>query len=212
MGRVEKINAFHNKLLFDSEIVKSAEICGWSSTESQNDRFLALVRSGQFEGGTVVDYGCGAGDLFQFLSRLGHKFEYIGLDQNPKMLELARKRHSATFEVIQPDEICFDKTDYVFASGIFQFCDEEQPEYYKTLLSRLYERSKRALVVNFLSSLRAASEKDADELYLSPPNLIDFAQQITKCWRLDHSYHPGFGDMTLALIRQESFGNWKRPK
>lgn len=41
---------------------------------------------------SVLDLGCGAGELARGLARRGHQGPYLGIDASPHMLELARQR------------------------------------------------------------------------------------------------------------------------
>src|SRR5690349_5346492 len=100
-SRAVKVAEFHNKLLalHVAGPLPGFRLCGWSSASSQRARFDSLIRSSRFSGGSVVDYGCGTGDLYQFLSETGLRFSYIGLDVNPGMLAIARKKHGDYFRV-----------------------------------------------------------------------------------------------------------------
>ncbi len=107
--------------------------------------------------------------------------------------------------------ITSDPVTYVFASGVFQFCGNEDDKYVEPLLLNLFSRCKKALAVNVLSSMRSESEKTTRELYVSPSRAVAIATSLTEFWSLDHSYHPGAGDMTIAMHKKESVAQWKRP-
>lgn len=160
----------------------------------------------------MVDYGCGGGDLFSFLSDYGEKFSYLGLDQSATMIDFAKSRYQADFMKINFDEVAFDAADYVYASGIFQFADLDEPNYFERMVRDLYAKCKKAVGVNFLSELRSESEKIPSELYLNPEQLVQLARSVTSDWALDHSYHPGSGDVTLALFRKQDSAIWHRPR
>jgi SAM-dependent methyltransferase len=56
-----------------------------------------LSEAGITEGQRVLDLGCGAGDVSIILARLvGDAGEVIGIEQNPSMIALARKRSAAS--------------------------------------------------------------------------------------------------------------------
>lgn len=212
MGRQEKINDFHSRLLAEFTGGNGFLVSGWSSEASQRERFNALIRTSRFSGGSVVDYGCGPGDLHRYLSTLGYDFDYIGYDQNKDMIDTASREHSAKFAHLPLDSDDFPTADYIFCSGIFQFYDDEDEEYYIKLIRRLFVRSKICFAFNMLSSLRSISEKASDELYLAPENLVGLMSKITRRWVVDHSYHPGFGDMTIALYHEAQGEKWQRPR
>lgn len=212
--RADLINRFHETLLSAPSTgeVPHYRLCGWSSAASQRARFDALLSSSRFQGGSVVDYGCGTGDLYESLSRSGHKFTYTGLDQSAHMVMRARQTYGDHFAVVGLDEVRFAEADYVFASGIFQFYDVQQPTYHEPLLRALFERCKIGLAANFLSALRPDSEKDPKELYMSPGDIATLASSLSGKWVLDHSYHAGNGDMTVGIIQDHTVTSWKRPQ
>ncbi|HYH05712.1 MAG TPA: methyltransferase domain-containing protein [Thermoanaerobaculia bacterium] len=214
LSRADAVRQFHAELLVKHDATSGdrAQLCGWSSARSQEERFAALVRSLRYTGGSIVDFGCGTGDFHAFISKFYGNVNYTGLDHDESMLAVARLAHDARFVRCGFDQVDFEPVDYVVASGIFQFRDAEDPKYYETLAKALYERSKIGFAANFLSSLRRDSEKSDHELYLSPAEVADLASGISKSWVIDHSYHPGFGDVTAAMFHAAEDPSWGRPK
>jgi trans-aconitate methyltransferase len=170
-----------------------------------------MVRAVGYSGGSVVDYGCGTGDLCGYLTSLGTRFSYLGLDMNPGMLERARRTYSFEFAQIEPDETDFPRADYVFASGIFQFRDRDDPDYHVRLLGKLFDRCDVGLAVTFLSAAREEAQMRPDELYMTASAVAERAAALSGRWVLDHSYHPGNGDMTLAIMASRPAEPWRRP-
>lgn len=211
MKRQKLINDFHRNLIKKHDVEHGYAISGWSSQCSQNDRFDALLRTSRFSGGDIIDYGCGPGDLYNFLRDKNILFSYSGIDQSIDMVHMAKKKHGDHFSVIPIDSIDFPDTDYIFASGIFQFIDDDNRVYYNHLIRQLFRKCRKAVVVNFLSSERKIENTDPRELYMNPSQVVSIAQSITKFWSIDHSYHPGGGDVTLALFRMELYPEWARP-
>jgi SAM-dependent methyltransferase len=199
MRRVDAIRGFHDELLASRQgSLASGQdgfwLDGWGSAEGQHARFDALLRSANYHGGSVVDFGCGTGALRAFLAGRGYPFTYLGLDMNPHLLPV-----SGEFRLIDFDAVDFPPADYVFASGVFQFADEGDPLYYRRLVGALFERCSIALSVNFLSAMRDEGEKDPEELYLTPGEAVELAASLSGRWVLDHSYHPARGDLTVSV-------------
>lgn len=211
MKRQNIINDFHRNLATMFDTGHSYAIAGWSSQRSQNDRFDALLRTSRYSGGSIVDYGCGLGDLYGFLNDHNISCSYKGLDQSTDMVHMAKCKYGDHFSVIPIDGVDFSAPDYIFASGVFQFKDDENSTYYVDLLNKLFCNCRKTISVNFLSAERKIENTDPRELYITPHQAISMAQNITKFWAIDHSYHPGGGDMTLALFRRELSAEWTRP-
>jgi len=209
------VSVFHADLLRRYEegaAISRPQLCGWSSAVSQEARFSALMRSLRYGGGSIVDYGCGTGDLHAFILREFGQVHYTGLDPNESMLAVARLAHDTRFARCDFDEVEFEPADYVVASGIFQFQDNANPAYYKALAKALFEKARIAFAANFLSSLRPDSEKIDSELYLHPKDISELAASLSPSWAVDHSYHPGFGDVTIAAFHTAENQSWARPR
>lgn len=67
--RFELVKAFHERLLelHDQSDGTVHLMNGWSSRESQEARFAALLNSVRYRSGRIADYGCGTGDLIGYL-------------------------------------------------------------------------------------------------------------------------------------------------
>ncbi|MFB3893963.1 MAG: trans-aconitate 2-methyltransferase [Phycisphaerae bacterium] len=73
------------------------EILDWASVASQEARFAVLVDhvlAKDPEARTLLDVGCGVGDLWAYLRRRRVEVDYTGVDILDKMVKEARRRHS----------------------------------------------------------------------------------------------------------------------
>lgn len=203
MTRIAAITSFHRQLVASRD-AEAYWLDGWGSTEGQRVRFAALVRAADYRGGSVVDYGCGTGALRGYLASLGFPFTYLGLDMNADLIP-------AGANVIEADSVDFPPADYVFASGVFQFADRDEPLYYRRLVGSLFQRCRVAVAVNFLSALRDEAARDPEELYVTPSEAADVASSLSGRWVLDHSYHPDRGDLTVGIRRDPAPSGDSRP-
>jgi SAM-dependent methyltransferase len=175
---------------------------GFGRRASQEKRFAAAVSIGSLHGKRLLDVGCGFGDLLAWLNARGIEPEYTGIDICKPMIQRCRKRFansSATFVV--GDALTFvpaDPYDYIVASGIFGYNARDTRRRVQPTLERLFDLTRIAMSVNFLSA--RAPARSPGRLYLHPADVLQFALKLTPAVRLDHTYMPN--DFTLCLYRQ----------
>jgi len=73
-----------------------ARVVGWEHALGQAARFEAAIAPVTL-GDTVLDVGCGIGDLYGYLMRSRSRVTYMGIDQLAPMVERARRRHPGGF-------------------------------------------------------------------------------------------------------------------
>ena len=74
---------------------------GWLSYEQQNLRFDVLTTKLNLENKTILDIGCGFGDLAHYLLKRNVNFkQYIGIDVSENMLDLAGKSFTSKSPVL----------------------------------------------------------------------------------------------------------------
>ena len=126
---------------------------GWRDKRSQLVRFDALMAIGDLNGYTVLEAGCGTGDLFNFLmTRYPGLTSYVGVDFIPEMIEEARDRiisPKASFWPASFMSTILPEADYVLASGSLNYASSE-PGYIYKAISHLFQLSRRGLGFNLL--------------------------------------------------------------
>ena len=189
----------------------------WNSPESQKLRYQIfkelLVYGKKASNLSILDVGCGFGDLYSFLKREGilsrHKIRYTGFDISPKLLEVARKKHpDARFELKDIlEERHLPRSDYIFSSGVFNIRTAEAGnhlEFVKSMLLRMYDLVNYGVAANFLSEggLPMSSPEDLNSgryYYFKPEEILSFCRFISSRYILRHDYHPG--DFTVYLLK-----------
>ena len=189
----------------------------WNSPESQKLRYQVFkeifVYGKKASGISVLDVGCGFGDLYGFLKAekvlSRHKIRYAGYDISPKLLEVARKKYpGARFELkdILEDRYA-PRFDYAFCSGVFNIRSADPGshlEFVKSMLLRMYDLVNYGVAANFLSEggLPISDPEDINSgryFYFRPEEILSFCRFICGRFILRHDYHPG--DFTVYLLK-----------
>lgn len=110
----------------------------YNGPDAQERRFAQLVKiidpSQPF---SVIDYGSGYGALFDFLSKIGWRFEYYGIDLIEEMVLAGREAHkeypNAHFTT-NVEEV--PAVDYLMAGAIFNIKLDEPYEVWQEFVTR----------------------------------------------------------------------------
>lgn len=172
---------------------------GFRSRTSQEKRFEALARLGDFHGRRLLDVGCGFGDLLRFLMERGIEPLYTGLDICEPMIARCRESFAVgagrfvVADVLEhePDE----PYDYVVASGIFGLDADDARARIAPTVQRMFSWCRLGMAVNFLSG-RSPAPAEA-RVYVEPAEALELGLALSPAVRLDHSYLPN--DFTLHV-------------
>jgi SAM-dependent methyltransferase len=172
----------------------------WGSRESQALRFSVLADIGRLDGASVLDVGCGLGDLLQWFRDNDLDVDYTGIDITPVFIEEARKRFSdVRFEVcdLLTLEGSEEEYDYVFSSGIFYLCRSKPYEFMKAMVTRMFSICRLGLAFNTLSAWTGDGEEG--EFNTDPITVLEFCKMLTPRMVFRHDYHPS--DCTFYLYK-----------
>ena len=174
---------------------------GFRTRTSQEKRFEALLRLGDFHQRRLLDVGCGFGDFLAFLLARGIEPIYTGLDLCEPMAARGRERFSAdqgrfvAGDVL--DHVPDQPYDFVVASGIFGLDAIGARERIQPTLARMFDWARVGMAVNFLSC-KSPSPAEA-RVYVEPEEMLALGLLFTPAALLDHSYLPN--DFTLHLYK-----------
>jgi len=84
----ERMNDFYDSKV-RSHGVNTPQGLSWISDHTQKTRFKVLSEIGDLNNKSILDVGCGFGDLYQYLSNRFHGFLYTGIDVTSLMIETA---------------------------------------------------------------------------------------------------------------------------
>ena len=165
---------------------------GWSKGK-QEERFTALTsRVDLTRVGSVLDVGCGFGDLYAFLQEQGFKGRYLGVDFIEELIDVGRKAYpAAEFAVGDIGELSDQGPfDLVVASGIFNgvLTHEDQWAHIETTLQKMVTLASFACAADFMSSW--VDYRRDDTFYAEPERVFGIAKSLSRRVVLLHDYLP----------------------
>ena len=182
----------------------SPKALGWAKGK-QDIRFDILLSLCDIENKTLLDIGCGFGDLNAFLGGRAEPYNYIGCDLCEFLIEEARTHHpdcqfiSGDFLAIEFDQ----HMDWVVASGPFNHKLEAMDNY-----AFIHEvMRKNFTIVQDGFSFDFISDKvdfiDDDLFYASPEKILSFAFGLSRNVVLRSDYMPF--EFSLFVFKDDSF-------
>ena len=156
-------------------------ILGWESEEAQKLRFDMLLSSVDLNGKTLLDVGCGTGNLLEYIRSRGTNVTYTGVDILDKMIEKAKnKQLGADFFLIDifKDNIFMDNSfDVIYASGIFNLNLGNNREFLINALDLFLRLSSGAVVFNLLHF--ASPDREDKYFYFHPDEISEILERYS---------------------------------
>lgn len=189
----------------------SPKSVGWDCREHQRRRFEVAVACADFAGRSVLDVGCGLGDVYGFLRDCGIGIEsYLGVDLNAELIDLAaRKYPEARFEVFDvasdPSSQSVAQADIVIMLGLCNFKQThlDNAVYAPVLMCRAFALAKEALICDFLSQIRTSDYPQEDWVYYYDPRVVlGWALEVSPKVVLRHDYPPLPQRELMVVIRR----------
>lgn len=184
MKRKEKIREYYLPKLKNE---KSDSGClGWENEQAQELRFEVL-KNIFFHGASVLDVGCGLGNLYDYLKKQDYNFKYTGVDILPEMIFRAKEKNpQAEFfsaNIFEDDLFGDRKFDVIYASGIFNIELGNNDDFLRNALQRFVSLSNKFVVFNLLHARSAT--KEPGYYYQTPDTVQKLFPPVKKIFFID---------------------------
>jgi SAM-dependent methyltransferase len=163
------------------------------STDSQFKRF-EILNAIDKNAHSIIDIGCGLGDMYKYLMNNQYKGRYLGLDFLADFIDLANNKYAhhknqdVGFQVCDLNQDDIPKGyDYILLSGVFNNKMENNEEFMLTTLKKMFASANKGIAFNAMSTY---VDYQDDELYYSDPLVIfDFCKRnLSHAVTLKHDY------------------------
>ena len=185
----------------------SPKTLGWDKGK-QDVRFHILLSAFALRGKSVLDIGCGFGDMVPVLSKATDgDFVYHGIDLVGNLVEVAvstRESKNVTFEVADfLSDTVQGPYDIVIASGIFnhKLTDMDNAEFVKRCLEKAFRLCTEGVAFDFLSD---KTDYQYDHTYhSSPEEVLAAAYSLSRNVILRNDYMPF--EFSVFVFKDDSF-------
>ena len=183
----KKILRYYSRLL--EEHGYDPQSVGWGNLKGkQSLRFDILCQIGNLSNSTILDVGCGFGDLYRYLQYKKIIVKYLGVDINDELLKIGRKINpKIKLELRDIEKKKFTrKFDWVIASGITSHGSTYS--HIKSVLSEMFRICKKGVAMNFVSDF--VDYKTKGLFYSSPEKIYSIMRTLSNRVVLRHDYMP----------------------
>lgn len=174
---------------------------GYHDILQQQLYFEILTAIGIPSTASILDVGCGRGDLYAWLHQRGYRGRYIGVDLTPHLIAQAARRFPQV-EFIAEDVLVADlpACDYALAAGPFDYRTPHSQERWRQIIARMFELARCGIAWNGIYS---APPERAD-LWIQPlPMVAEMCAQLSPYYTIRCDYDPPH--FTAYVYRREHF-------
>lgn len=187
---------------------ESSQSVLWGTRRTQYFRFKILCDIAELFGTqtyTILDYGCGLGDLLEYLRFQGFRGMYVGIDITENLIQEAKKKFrgesKSKFATISSEsDIEKYRFDFCMMSGVYNMKDPIAEQNLRNALRSAFKKARLGVAVNILSIF--AKHKSKDMQYIDPLVLAKWCmQELTPYVTVRHDYRGG--NATLYLFKEK---------
>lgn len=166
-------------------------------------RFEILLSMWNLDGASLLDFGCGFGDLYGFLRSKHVCLDYEGIDINPDLIAEGRAAYPSA-KLHERDALrrgLQHDYDFIVASGVHNRMLPDNDEFIEQTFSLFDGHARRGFALNFMSNKAEYFEEDL--YYADPAWVLSLAYRFSRRVTLRNDYMPF--EFTVFVDKRESF-------
>jgi len=205
INRKDTIYHYYEPKLHNNNLEDYA-VLGWESKEAQELRFSALTALAECRNKSILDVGCGLGNLYGFLNHKNIPVQYTGVDIIQEMIERATQHYKTTFlctDIFNNNVFSPDSFDVVYTSGLFNIQLGNNKNFLKQALSLFLSLAKEKVVFNLLHE--SSTDKEDTYWYTSEDQVEKILNELNiKNHRISYNRHYLNNDFTTSIVKEPS--------
>ena len=180
--------------------VNSHQALGWRKKNEQLLRFKILIEPNKLNDCSILDIGCGTGDLLAYLISKNIQCEYTGIDHIKDFITLAGEKfkvhNNASFLLGDFWTADIGNYDFVLASGALNYRNAD-PNFIFKMIAHLFSLCNHTLAFNLLEK---TDLKNGGLVAYNKNEILGFCKKLTSNVILKDDYLNG--DYTVRMQKQ----------
>jgi len=177
----------------------------WKTLGASHQRFRQIWKEIDFDDKSVLDVGCGFGEMARFLRKRYKNVKYKGIDIVSEFIEIDREKHPYyEFEVRDYfTDSTEEKYDIVMAVGVMNSnlgSEKENMEFRKEAIKKLYNNALEVAAFSMLGGHpKPATPEGSNVWYADSFEIKKFCETVCERVVLRDKYHPR--DFSIFMYR-----------
>ncbi|HLD92490.1 MAG TPA: class I SAM-dependent methyltransferase [Patescibacteria group bacterium] len=176
----------------------------WQSKGAAHQRFRQFWAEIDFDNKSVLDIGCGFGEMGNFLTKRYKNVLYKGIDITDEFIVNGNKLYpelnleTADFFTLTKAE----RYDIVLASGVLNSNLKNNMEYRKKAIKKMFDLSDKCLAFNMLGTHPQLKNNDNSNVwYADSLEILKYSLTLTSRVIFRANYHPK--DFTIFMFKNK---------
>lgn len=173
----------------------------WKSRGAAHQRFRQMWAEIDFSDRSILDVGCGFGEMAHFLDKRYRDFTYTGVDIVPEFITEAKRKypHHRFFCQDYFSDPMTEKFDIVIASGTLNSNVGDNMNFRKKAIAAMFNHAMGVLAFNMLGAHpQPENKKDSNIWYADSLEVLEYCMSLTRRVILRAHYHPA--DFTILMF------------
>jgi SAM-dependent methyltransferase len=174
----------------------------WKNEKAAEKRYKELTSNLDFNNKTILDVGCGFGNIIPFIKIKTKSFTYTGIDIVPEFIKEAKSTYSEyEFKIFDftKDEIN-QNYDIILASGSLNSNRDNNLKWRINIIKKLFAKCNYALTFNMAGDLGETNKKKNNIWYANPLEILKYCLTLTKKISFKTGYT--YKDFTVVMYKK----------
>lgn len=198
-AELDEIKSRYNQRL--DQYGYSPKTLGWDKNRHWL-RYDILLSKWNLADSSVLDFGCGFGDMFAYMKEKGINAKYTGIDINERLIEKGREIYpNADLRAADIFRTTPEAHDYVFSSGVHNLKVKDNKAFIEDTFEAFNRIAKRGFALNFLSN---KVQYELEHIYhVDPAYILNLAYRYSNRVSLRNDYMPF--EFSIFVDKESSF-------
>jgi SAM-dependent methyltransferase len=174
----------------------------WVSRKAAEQRYQEIASLVEFKNKSILDIGCGFGEIIPFILPSNGKLDYLGIDKVAEFIGAASKKYPKNRFIVGDyfSKPLKKKFDIIIANGCLNANVRDNLGFRKRAIKVMFEHSNEAVIFNMSGGADPRkTAKRSNVWFASASEILRFCKTLTP--KIIFRDHPARREFTAVLSR-----------